>query len=221
MNLLHVTRGDLGEHPEASFYFAMHAEAYSFSPTLALDPALVKNANFAQTFPSLEKLTVQYQTEKFPSLGTLLDEAVAQQKKGDLELFGAKVSSDLIALLGLPILAILLFQFSAVSFYVRFNVEGIEEEVATNWSFLLNGWPFLIMSLVTSFVFPVCISVWTLVFVWGRDLRSNLTYLALLIIVLMCSMTAGFAMLQLRAKVRKPQQAAVMDQAGEVDNLSD
>lgn len=128
---------------------------YNFSPTLGLDPVLGRKTKFGEAFPNLEKLPAQYQIEDPGALPTLLEKTVTQQQKGELEIFGAKVPSDLIALLGLPILAILLFQFSAVGFYVRSHIERIGEEEAAEWSFLLQGWPFLIMSLVTSFVCPV------------------------------------------------------------------
>jgi hypothetical protein len=121
-------------------------------------------ANFAQAFPSLEKLTAHYQTENFRSLGTLLEEAVSQQPKGELEVLGIKVPSDLIALLGLPVLFILLFQFSAVGFYVASTVEQIGEEEAAGWSFLLPRWPFLFMSVGTIFVFPAAASIFTFFF---------------------------------------------------------
>jgi hypothetical protein len=177
-----------------------------FSPAKALDPILGKEPKFANAFPNLSTLPSTLQDEGLDSLGPLLQ--AAQQQKGELEVFGAKIPNELIALLGLPALAILLFQFSAVGFYVASNVEWLDQEEASEWSFLLRGWPFLIMSVGTIFVFPALASVLTFFFLPGENSSPKPITLALTIIVVMFGAVAFVAIQRLRSRVQGSGQAA-------------
>jgi hypothetical protein len=205
-----------------TFSVDVEAKPLYFSPALLLDPVLGKLPNFAFAFPNLNKLPDNYQNQRIGSLGTSLEEAVAQQPKGDLEVFGAKVPSELVALLGLPALATLLFQFASLGFYTASNVERLGQDEATQWSFLLKGWPFLLISIVAIFVFPAVASVCIFVSVSEENWSSEPIYLALTIIVLICSAVAFIAIRRLRLCVGETAQLPLgANQVKEVDDLSD
>jgi hypothetical protein len=182
----------------------LEAKPVSFSPALALDPILGAKTDFAAAFPNLEKLPDAYQNQKLRSLGTSLSESVAQQPKAELEVFGAKLPSDLIALLGLPVLAILLFQFSAVGFYGASRAGQLDDEDASHWSFMLRGWPFVATSFGTIFLLPAVaagFSLWKLLRVQDEMLLPKPVYLGLSIVVVACSLIAFVSLARLRALV--------------------
>jgi uncharacterized membrane protein len=112
----------------------------------------------------------------------------------------------LIALLGLPILAVLLFQFSAVGFYIASNVERIEENEASESSFLPKGWPFFAMSLGTILILPSIASVLIFAFPLEQDWWSKPMHLSLMIIVVASSAVGFWAILRLRSRVRQSGQ---------------
>ena len=181
------------------------AKPASFSPALALDPVLGAKTDFADAFPNLEKLPDLYQSQKLRSLGTSLAETVAQQPKAELEIFGAKLPSDLIALLGLPVLAILLFQFSAIGFYCASRAKRLDDEDASHWSFTLSSWPFAVVSCGTLFVLPTvaaAFSLWKLLRVHEEMLLPKPVYVVLAIIVSAGSLIAYFSLAQIRSLVR-------------------
>ena len=182
----------------------LDAKLVSFSPALALDPILGAKADFGAAFPNLEKLPDAYQNQKLRSLGTSLSESVAQQPKAELEVFGAKLPSDLIALLGLPVLAILLFQFSAVGFYGASRAGQLDDEDASHWSFMLRGWPFVAMSFGTLFLLPTvaaCLSFWKLLRVQDEMLLPKPVYFGLSIVVVACSLIAFVSLRRLRSLI--------------------
>lgn len=199
---------------------ALNAKGFNFSPALALDPVLGKKDSFGAAFPNLEQLNDTFQKEVFSSLGNSLQEFVIQQPKGELEVFGAKIPSELIAIFGLPTLAIFLFQFSVVGFYTASNTEALGQEEASEWSFLLSGWPFLFMGLAC-LAFPAAVSIWTLFFVVWGDLWPNLGYLALVLVVLICDIRAFCALLRLRTRVAAEPTAPASRKRAEVDYLAD
>jgi hypothetical protein len=170
----------------------------NFSPADSFGPALAKKRNFAEAFPNLDRLPDNYQEQRLNSLRTSLEKAT-QNGKEEIEALGAKIPSDLFPLFGLPVLAILLFQLSAVAFYVRNNIEQLEVEEASQWSFLLNGWPFVILSIGTIFVLPTAASVLSFVYVRGESLLPRPVNLAFATIVVVFSVRAIICLLKLQA----------------------
>jgi hypothetical protein len=122
-------------------------------------------------------------------------EEAAQQSKEQIEVFGAKISNELIPLFGLPVLAIFLFQFSAVALYVTSNVDRLEVEDASQWSFLLNGWPFLTLSFGAIFVLPAAASIANFFSVPGETFLPKPISLLFAIAVVVCA-AAAFLVLQ-------------------------
>jgi len=177
------------------------------SPAIAFGPVLGKCRNFAEAFPNLFKLRDEFQGQRLDSLGPSLEEA-AQQSKEQIEVFGVKISSNLIPLFALPALAILLFQFSAVAFYVVSNVERLEIEDASEWSLLLPGLAFMVSCFGTIFVLSVAAAVLTYFVVLGEAALPNLFNIALVVVVISSSIAAFMAVRSLRSRVlRNPKQA--------------
>jgi hypothetical protein len=170
------------------------------SPATALDDQLGKMHDFAEAFPALEKLPDDYQNKRLASLSTELDEAT-QKSKEEIEVFGAKISSELIPLFGLPILAIFLFQFSAVAFYVASNVERIEVEEASQWSFMLRGWPFLILSAGTIFGLPAAAATLSFIRVQGETILPRPINFLFAVLVVIYAFGALFSLWILRSRV--------------------
>jgi hypothetical protein len=221
MRAFHLDESERSLLENVRVHVDMDAKAYGISPALALDPALGQKANFAEAFPNLIKLKDEYQHENLESLLSLLEEAVAQQQSGELEVFGAKIPNELIALLGLPILAALLFHFSAVGFYVASNVEQINENESSEWSFLLKGWPFFAVSLGAILVLPSVASVLTVVFALGQNWWSKLMHLVLTIMAVASSSIAFWAIRRLRSRVRhSAEPAPTGHHAVDVDDLT-
>jgi hypothetical protein len=140
---------------------------------------------------------------------------VAQQPKAELEIFGAKLPSDLIALLGLPVLAILLFQFSAIGFYCASRAKRLDDEDASHWSFTLSGWPFAVVSCGTLFVLPTAaaaFNLWKLLRVHEEMLLPKPFYLVLAIIVTVGSLIAYLSLARLRSLV--PSESDDSEDAG-------
>jgi len=197
---------NLTDNPIALVSLELHAlwkASYKkFSPALGFDDKLGKTHDFAEAFPSLEKLSPNYQIERLDSLSTSLEEA-AQQSKEQIEVFGAKISNELIPLFGLPVLAIFLFQFSAVGFYVAFNVDRLEVEDASQWSFLLSGWPFLALSFGTIFALPAAASIANFFSVPGETFLPKPISLLFAIGIVVCAAVAFVALQRLRLTVRR------------------
>lgn len=72
-------------------------------------------AEWDKRFSALLRLPPEYRRIQLPELKSLLT-AQAQRSKGELEIFGAKIPNEVIALFGVPILILLLFQFWSVCF---------------------------------------------------------------------------------------------------------
>ncbi len=173
---------------------------HDFSPALKFGPVLGKKRDFAEAFPNLDRLPDNYQTQRLSSLQTSLEEAIRKSEE-EIEVFGAKIRSDFVPLFGLPMLVIFLFQFSAVAFYVSSNVERLETEEASQWSFLIRGSPFWVLSFGAIFVVPAAASILSFVSVPGETLLPKPISLLLAIVVVVCAAAAFFALQNLRLRV--------------------
>lgn len=120
-----------------------------------------------------------------------------------MKVFGIKFSSDLIPLFGLPTLAVFLFQFSAIGFYVASNVERLEHEEASQWSFLLRGWPFFLLCFGTVLFLPVVASILSLLPLPGDALLAKPVNLVFGTTVVGLSLAAFIALEILRSRVRR------------------
>jgi hypothetical protein len=191
---------DLSEHVELWVFISVNAR--HFDPAqFGVHPKstnVVTYGDFADFFPNLNKLPNDFQNQRLDSLNTFLQ--TAEQSKADIEIFGAKISSELIPLFGLPGLFILLFQFSAVARYIRSNVKRLEIDEASNWSFLLSGWPFLALSCATVFLLPAAASILSFLLVPGEALLPRPINLVLMLLVVLYAWTAFRALWRLRLR---------------------
>jgi hypothetical protein len=192
---------------------------HPFVPALGLDKDLGDKQDFSHAFPNLSSVDDIYLSKSFQRLGTALDAGAARQT-GDIELFGTKFSRDLIPLFGLPILIVLLFQFSAVGFYGASRVQKLEEEDASQWSFLLKGWPFWILSCGAIFVLPSVasiLSLWRFFAVPGETLLPRSVYIGLGIAVALISAIGFISLERLRRRVPRLSK----DSATRYEGLAD
>jgi hypothetical protein len=182
---------------------------------IGINPVSGQMPKFETTFPSLEKLPDSYQKLRLNSLRTSLEEAIDQQPGGDLDVFGVKIPSDFIALFGLPVLAALLFQFAAVGSYVASHCEQVELDEASEWAFLLKGWPFMVMAFGAICLFPLGAAISTWVFLIGSNPLSKPWHLAFSLIVAMLSVFAFIEILRVRSRVCETEQTK---RVGEAEN---
>ncbi len=181
----------------------MDTQDKNFSPADVFGSELKKKSDFAEAFPDLDALPDNYRKQRLASLHTLLEEAT-RQSKTDLEVFGVKIPSDLITRLGLPFLFVLLFQFAAICCYSARHVERLEEEEASQWSFLLDGSPFFLLSFGTIFCLPVAaaiLSLWKLLSARGGFWSANPFDVVLSFIVSVCAAVAFGWLWLLRSRV--------------------
>jgi hypothetical protein len=132
--------------------------------------------DFAQAFPDLSNWINahgEYQTLELADLKNNLSEE-RQAEKRDFDVFGVKIESDQIAIFGLPTLAFLLFNLGIVARYMANHVEKIDVEVASNWSFLLRGWPFEILTLAVAILLPIAAAAATWIRVHDRALLTSI-----------------------------------------------
>jgi hypothetical protein len=94
--------------------------------------------------------------------------------KRDFEIFGVKIGSDQIALFGLPALGLLLFNLGAIALYAAKHAERLEVKEASNWSFLLQGWQFSVLTYLVVAVLPFAAAVYTLIRVQDRTPKTSL-----------------------------------------------
>jgi hypothetical protein len=200
---LNISEGALNSIKVLELCTFWSATFQNVSPALELDRRRGKHSNFAEAFPNLERISDDYQDKRLVSLGTVLEEGT-QQSKEQIEVFGAKISAEVIPLVGLPILIVFLFQFSAVGFYGAGHVERIEEEHASQWSFMLRGWPFLLLSFGTIFVLPATasiLSLWMFFKLPEGMLFPKSVYAVLISAVVICSLVAFISLERLRLRV--------------------
>lgn len=196
----------------AQLHVLWSTRAIDFAPWLQFNRDLTDKSDFAATFPNLVRLPDNYHKEPRISLSGLLQEKT-QQSSEQIEVLGAKISSELIPILGMPALIILLFQFASVGFYLVSRVPRLEMEDASQWSFLLSGWPFFILSFGTIFLIPSAASIVSFISVGGDTIAPKWVTTVLAVIVIFCAAAAFFFLQRLRSLVLR--NSAVQRKRGE------
>jgi hypothetical protein len=133
-------------------------------------------ADFAHSFPNLNsemKTDLQNRTLLLGDLERKLSDETRFGKR-DFEIFGVKIGSDQIALFGLPALGLLLFNLGAIALYAAKHAERLEVKEASNWSFLLQGWQFSVLTYLVVAVLPFAAAVYTLIRVQDRTPKTSL-----------------------------------------------
>jgi hypothetical protein len=126
----------------------------------------LKAKSFNQAFPNLGKLDEYYLTRKLSDLDGALNEE-SKRSQIELEIFGVKISSETIFSAGLASLVVFLLQFWLVCAYLAKHLTNINLSEASQWSFLLNWWPFALFGLAT-FLLPMLAALlsWTVPHGW-------------------------------------------------------
>lgn len=143
--------------------------SYFFTKLGSILPDLRSGASFDETFPNLTQLGLNYRSLKLSDLDPILEEQ-SKRSKGQLEVFGAKIPSELVPFVGLPLLLAMLLQFTSICHYIRENVTRISADTASKWSILLRGFGFLLFGIVTTFGLPVLVTVLSWLFATPRSL---------------------------------------------------
>jgi hypothetical protein len=152
-------------------------------------------------FYALLGLPSEYRKIQLPELKSLLT-AQAQRSKGELEVFGAKIPNEIIALFGVPILIILLFQFWAVCSYANSQNDSIKLEDASQWSFLLNAPPFFLMSIGIILILPISSAICSALFISGPSYFPPFVGWIFATVVTLISVLATKHLVRLRNRVR-------------------
>jgi len=101
-------------------------------------PKLERLANFDEEFPNLTKLGPAFRSLRLSDIDRILEEE-AKRSKAELEVFGAKIPSELITIVGLPVLWLLLLQFTSICRYIRANTDAISPDGASKYPSVLRG----------------------------------------------------------------------------------
>ena len=157
----------------------------------------------------LARLLTSDKAESLGSLETLLERDVEKQPKQDLDVFGAKIPSEMVGLLGLPLLIVLLFQLSAIAFYTARKFKRMDEAEVSAWSFLLPGFPFTLLCLGSICGLPVTAAILTLIFQPGGNQISIISHWTLTVITVACGIAAFAVMLILRRCVTSAPQVSI------------
>jgi hypothetical protein len=150
-------------------------------------------------FPNLDRQTKadhQDRTLLLVDLERELSDKTKSEKR-DFEIFGVKIGSDQIALFGLPGLGLLLFNLGAIALYVTKHAETLEVEEASNWSFLLRGWQFSVLTYFVVVGLPFVAALYTWIRIQDRTPKTWL----LSILLIGCSLFVAYGIHQLRRRV--------------------
>ena len=165
-----------------------------------VEPKLYRANRFADAFPNLAKWGKNYGTIKLEDLNTILEEQ-SKQSRGELEIFGAKIPNELVALIGIPSIILLLFQFISTALYLLNNVEPINVDQASRWPLLLKGFGFGLMGLSTTLFLPVIASVATVTYATPETSYRIWFWCSLALFVIVLSGVATMLLDSLRRKV--------------------
>ena len=90
----------------------------------------------------------------------VLDEQ-SRESRGEFEVFETKVPNELIALIGIPLLILLLLQLISTSIYLLKNPVDLGVDQASQWSLMLKGVGFFAFGLSTMCILPAAAAVTT------------------------------------------------------------
>jgi hypothetical protein len=137
--------------------------SYMLKQVANVDPRLFRVDSFAEAFPNLSTWGEHYGSLKLSDLDIVLGEQ-SKKSTGELEIFGAKIPNELVALIGIPSLILLLLQFISTAGYLLRTVDPINVEQASQWSLMLKGFGFFLFGFSTTFILPISASVGTVTF---------------------------------------------------------
>jgi hypothetical protein len=163
-------------------------------------PKLVGPATFDETFPNLALLGPNYRSLLLADLDRILDDE-SKRSKGELDVFGAKIPSDLLSFIGLPLLWILLVQFISTCRYIRANTAEISIEAASKWSGALKGFGSISFGFLTIWLLPLLASYLTVRYLPPEDKLLLCLFWILFILILLASGSGFRHLLEIRAMV--------------------
>ena len=172
-----------------------------FAKCRKLLPKLRRAPNFDETFPGLARLGEHYRSLKLSDLDGILEEE-GKRSKGELDVFGAKIPSELLTVVGLPALCVLLLQFLSTSRYIRANTDTISVEAASKWSGLLKGIGFWLYCCIAIWALPIAASVLSQIVVPPKGLVVYCGFWIPTVLIVVFSTCALFHLSAIRKMVR-------------------
>jgi hypothetical protein len=166
-----------------------------------VDRKVFRANSFDEAFPDLSKWAEHYNSLGLADLQLVLGEE-SKRSKGELEIFGAKIPNELVALIGIPSLILLLLQFISTIGYLLNNSEPINVDQASKWSFMLKGFGFLLFGISTILLLPISASVGTLMFAIPESWYRIPVWYTLSLAVIILSLVATVTLDMLRRRVR-------------------
>lgn len=164
-------------------------------------PDIPASERFEEAFPDLAQLPRQYQTERVTVLKARL-ESDSLNGRQELEIFGAKIPSELFVLFGIPALTVLLFQFSSICAYICRRNETIQIQDASEWSFLLGARFLALLRYSTTLILPCTAAILSVAFVTPNPNQSWLWW-ALAALTFAGSLSSTISLMRLRRRVSR------------------
>ena len=164
-------KGDAPEYsPELTLHFKMDQIGLNLPQDLGSSTGLRSADNpfygdFEFDFPALNAIVEKFGAFSFEELRRLM--ASEDRPKETLEIFGARIPTDLIAKVGVPLLIVLQWQFASVCRFLARAQHPISLSSASRWSFLLNGFGFALVAYGSVSILPVAATLSSLWYVAG------------------------------------------------------
>jgi len=162
--------------------------------------------SFEKAFPNLSKLDEYYWSKNLSELAATLNEE-SKRYPSDLEVFGVKIPNEAIAFFDLGALLVLLVYFLLVCRYIGRHVIRIDLDQASQWTFLLNEWPFFVVAVATICILPA-LSSWLSVLLATSPSWYRWPLLGLALIITVLSIFSALGLYDLRRRVRTEKQSA-------------
>jgi len=118
--------------------------------------------DFKVAFPGLGALGDSYDNVPFKDLIKILDMS-RRQPTSQIQVFGITIPQQLVVLFGVPGLTVLLLQLGALCEVLATQSRFISDSLASRWSFLLRGLPFLSLGALALVGVPT-IGLWATAF---------------------------------------------------------
>jgi hypothetical protein len=124
--------------------------------------AATSTTDFKIAFPGLGALGDSYDNVPFKDLIKILD-MNRRQPTSQIQVVGITIPQQLVVLFGVPGLTVLLLQLGALCEFLATQSSFISDSIASRWSFLLQGLPFLSLGALALIGVPT-IGLWATAF---------------------------------------------------------
>ncbi len=165
-------------------------------------PKLERAASFEDTFPNLTKLGPDFRSLALKDMDRILEEE-GKRSKAELDVFGAKIPSELITIVGLPVLWLLLLQFISICRYIRANADSISTDAASKYPSILKG--FIVFTVLIVFL-PGAVSFASMFFVPPKDLLTRIFMWTLVVLITVACCCELWHLHGIKKMVRPPEE---------------